>query len=341
MKRNFGRDMTEEQRALRDFLSRIITRHFGDEGDSPLDSPSAACPEVVPSLSGKSDSERVARPPRGRPSELCAALLGAATLFFAAPVSAEDSAAQKCAHGEIAQAINATDIANLDIVYPAEGSVLRSSEFTALFSMTGDGAAARLDHVHWILSEFDNITAPDLSGVVDISAPREGDHTLVVYMATPEHVPINGKKEVNFKIVTKGTVMLAPSSGALLNTSSVRVNYTAFGDLPDGALLKVQLDGGPEIEDLEADGDVVLDGVSDGSHVVTARITDPVGFQLGEHSSSNFVVQSALSRANAKRALSNVARALKQSDASKRKSSIKKLRPILQLMAAGGRRNPV
>ncbi len=229
--------------------------------------------------------------------------------------------------------------ATLTILSPREGETLRSPNFDLVFTMQGALSEARLDHIHWKLSEFDNITAPDLTGVINIAAPREGDHFLTVYMATPEHVVITQKYQVNFRIVTRGVIFLSPQAEANVTSSDLNVSYTSFGEIPASTRVILTLDESSNFEDPDGDGNYVIRGLTDGSHSLRVWLMSADGVELGDGETRGFTIASTLSAANASRAY----RALKKVTAatkSVRAKRLNQLRKILEEMLAGGEENP-
>ncbi len=230
--------------------------------------------------------------------------------------------------------------ATMTIVSPQPGETLSNRSFKILYTLQGDLQAARLDHIHWKLSEGDNITAPDLSGVIDVTALREGDHTLVVYMATPEHVVITQKYTINFRVVTMGAVVLSPANNDILPSTNVPIYYNSFGTLPEEALFRLQLDGEEAVIDPDTDGVYTFIGVSNGGHQVSVTAVDTAGNPLGDGAVSTFSVLSALSGANANKAYNLSKKALKRTKMTQRKQALNQLRNLLQEMSAGGDSNP-
>lgn len=341
MKRHFGPEVTAEQRALREFLYRVIARHFSEEiSGNPEE---AREPE---------ESLRIARSGSKRtrvekPLLVPTILLSAATFLYGTDVRAHDhhETAALVKDEQQCEALAASGLtvqdgdADIQVVQPAEGEIIRSHSFPVLYTMSGDLVTPRLDHVHWQLSDGFNNTSPDLSGVIDVEAEHDGDHTMTVYMATPEHVPIGVKRIVHFKIITMGAVLLAPSREQTVTSNDVPVSYSMYGEPPADANVQILLDSQPVVLDSDRDGSVVLRGLTDGAHTVTVKLVDAANNQVGESGTVSFSVKSTLNVSNAKKGYSIADKFLRAKSDRDKKKLLGQLKPLLALMQTGGTTN--
>jgi len=266
-------------------------------------------------------------------------LLGLITPAFSFAHDATEHEGQFCKAVASAE-VNVSADANLVVIYPAEGEVIRSKDFTLQLSPQGDVEAAGLDHLHWQIDQGFNHTAADLSGVIDVTGIEDGEHTLTTYMATVDHVPINGKKIINFTVYSSGTSMIAPSNGETLQSNDVTVSYQLWGEPAVATFVKVQLDDSAPVADWQGDGQLEFTGLKDGAHRVRVWRSDYGDEEVGQVAEVEFVVTSSLSPQNATLAKGNFSKAQKSDTKAKRKKQWKNLREVLEEMAAGGTQHP-
>lgn len=223
------------------------------------------------------------------------------------------------------------------IAQPAQGQVMSNRVFPLLYVLEGDVLGAGLDHVHWQINDGPKPTAPDLSGVDDITVESDGVFHLSVWMADKDHNVVGEKASVDFRVVTFGAVTLAPLEGEKVASSSLSVYYGTFGSSPASAVMTLQLDEQAPIADPDGDGYVLYHGVGNGAHKLKLWLADAAGTRVSEISERLFSVESALSAENIGELKRLIVGASRSGTPGGRKRGLAQARRLLIEMRDGGK----
>lgn len=226
---------------------------------------------------------------------------------------------------------------SIRVSHPSAGQMLSTRTFPLLYVLEGDIDSSNLDHVHWQLNDGDKPTAPDLSGVDEITVEADGEYRLTVWMADKDHGVIGEKAILTFEVVTFGAQVLSPTAGGRVESSNVEIYYTLFGTQPAGASgVAVRIDDGAPELDTDGDGAVHFSGIANGPHTVRIYIADSGGSPLSKTFESQLSVESDLTIGNLAEA-KRLARAATSSRSYRTKrKALSKLRQLLSRMERGG-----
>lgn len=231
--------------------------------------------------------------------------------------------------------------AAMRVTFPQEGQLVTVKDFQVLMSFEGDIEAARLNHVHVQLDRGENATTPDLSGVFSLHNVADGEHTLLMYMATPEHVAINGKQTIHFRVSTTGINVFSPRNAAIVRSSDLLIRYGALGPVPDDFThYAFQLDDRSILNEEVADGSFTIPGIADGPHQLTAWMAGAGDLVFGLAQQRSFEIRSDLNLENAELSLIQLKKFLRTSSEIVAKRSKNQALSLLRKMKQGGSVNP-